>query len=146
MDDLVAFQTLLKDLIYWQDDSDDKKEGDGGTKQNTRISASEATILFAISMFRIYLTNNYAGLASVIADPHAHDKFAWLILRSALPAIQARTWSVLRSSYPWVSDRAWLNKTLALPMTNEALQGFLKDKNWEDQVDESGAVLLRRAK
>ena len=133
MEDTKAFQHLLKDMVHfsWSYNNPDK------------IPCTNPHITFAMQVFHCFIRNDYASMAKITFNPRSYDKFAWVIVRSAQNAFQARAGQTLKSSYMVVEDKTWLARQLQLD--NEAsLPAFLKKEDWSEKVNDKGAILLKK--
>jgi len=133
MEDTRAFQHLLKDTIRFD------------TEDNTpdKVACTNPHILFAMHIFQCFIRNDYAAMAKVTFRPRSYDKFAWVIVRSAQNAFQARAWHTLNSCYMLVEDQIWLAKQLQLE-DEASLLAFLKKEQWDKKIDDKGAVFLKK--
>lgn len=133
MEDTKAFQHLLQDMVHFT----------LSVSNPDKIPCTNPHITFAMQVFHCFIRNDYASMAKITFNPRSYDKFAWVIVRSAQSAFQARAWQTLKASYMLVEDRLWLSRQLQLE--NEmSLPAFLKKEHWDEKVDNKGAILLKK--
>lgn len=134
MQDTKAFQHLLKEAVNF---SQPKCTID-------KIASTSSHIVFAVHVFHCFIRNDYAAMSKILSRPRAYDKFAWIIVRSAQPVFQDKAWQTLRTSYMLVENKSWLARQLQLP-DDTSLQAFLEKAKWNQKVDGTGAILLKKA-
>lgn len=133
MEDVKSFQQLLKDMVSF----------DAVGASRDKIPCTNRHVAFTMQVLHCFLHNNYAALSKITFNPRSHDKFAWVIVRSAQDAFRTRAWQTLKSSYMLVSDRQWLARQLHLD-DEEELLAYLKKEQWDAKTDEKGAILLKK--
>lgn len=133
MEDTRAFQHLLKDTVRF----------DATDETPNKIPCTNPHIIFAMHIFHCFIRNDYAAMTTVTFNPRSYDKFAWVIVRSAQNAFQARAWQILKSCYMVIEDKSWLAKQLQLE-DEASLLAFLKKEQWDKKVDDKGAILLKK--
>lgn len=138
MNDMVAFQTALRDLV------DLSVRASKEARSTRLLPAENQHIAFALNIFRAYIGGNYASLHKIVSQPLKHDKFAWTILRSGLDVVRKSSWNTLRVSYMAVDDQQWLGSQLLLDSEKD-LHSFLQKEGWPTDVGNSKTITLKRA-
>ena len=139
--DLPAFQGLLAELVDFETETGTARKSEA----HQGIPQSNPHIVLVLSLLRITLSNDYAKLARILAEPRKYDKFAWITLRSTVAEGRPIAWSTLRAGYLSVPGeaRSWLAAQLLLE-DEGGLHPFLEEEGWSHNVETGGTVLLKR--
>ena len=139
--DLPAFQSLLAELVDFEVETCIARK----PAAHQGIPHNHPHMIFVLSALRITLSNDYAKLARILAEPRKYDKFAWITLKSTVAERQAAAWNSLRAGYLSVPGeaRSWLAAQLLLEGA-DGLQPFLEKERWTHNVETTGSVLLKR--